>query len=71
MISFDRFLKQVDESYLDHSFEWRYGQTIMNVLAEINPNKYSELVASEHDCFYDDRMVQLTLSKLEKEWTKN
>lgn len=70
MISFSDFLRKVDTVYLDHSFEWRYGQTVMNVLADVWPDKYRELVATENDCFYDDRMVELTLSKLEKEWTK-
>ena len=64
-------LTLVDTVYLDHSFEWRYGQTVMNVLADTWPDKYKELVATENDCFYDDRMVQLTLSKLEKEWMIN
>ena len=71
MITFDEFLKKVDDAYMSHSFEWRYGQTVMNILAEIDPNKYSSLVATEDDCFYDDRMVQITLSKLEKTWTIN
>lgn len=68
MITFNEFLKRVDQTYMDHSFEWRYGQTIMNVLAEVWPDKHIELVASEDDCFYDDKMVQTTLNKLEKEW---
>lgn len=68
MISFDQFLKKVDTVYLDHSFEWRYGQTIMNVLADVWPDKYTKLVATEDDCFYDDRIVEPTLAKLEKEW---
>lgn len=68
MMSFDKFLKEVDESYLDHSFEWRYGQTIMNILANVWPDKHKELVATNADCFYDDRMVEFTLDKLEKEW---
>lgn len=70
MISFDEFLRKVDIVYLDHSFEWRYGQTVMNVLADVWPDKYTELVATDNDCFYDDRMVESTLDKLEKEWTK-
>jgi hypothetical protein len=67
-ISFNQFLNLVDNSYYDHSFEWRYGQTIMNVLCNVWPDKYKEILASQDDCFYDDRMVQLTLAKLEKEW---
>ena len=69
MITFNEFLKKVDETYNYHSFELRYGQTIMNVLYDIWPEKHKELLASKEDCFYDDGMVKLTLDKLEKEWT--
>lgn len=68
MISFDEFLKKVDQAYNKYSSNMRYGQTIMNVLHDISPIKYEELVATENDCFYDDRMVNLTLAKLKKEW---
>jgi hypothetical protein len=68
MITFNEFLKKVDDTYMDHSFEWRYGQTVMNVLADIWADKYKELVATDYDCFYDDRTVQDTLYKLETEW---
>lgn len=71
MISFNEFLKTVDETYFDHSFSWRYGQTVMNVLHGVNPKKYNELVSTENDCYYDDRMVRSTLNKLEKEWMIN
>lgn len=68
MITFKEFLDKVDQIYLNHSFEWRYGQTVMNVLRDVWLNKYNELVATENDCFYDDKVVEITLSKLEKEW---
>lgn len=71
MSSFKDFMNLVDQSYYDHSFEWRYGQTIMNMLRDVYPDKYNELTSTENDCFYDDRMVQLTLDKLEKEWNQN
>jgi len=67
-ISFKDFLQLADDTYNHYSFELRYGQTIMNTLYNVWPEKYKELVASEEDCFYDDRMVKLTLDKLEKEW---
>ena len=69
MITFNEFLKKVDETYNYYSFELRYGQTIMNVLYDTWPDKYNELKASDHDCFYDDGIVRLALQKLEKEWT--
>jgi len=67
-ISFEEFLNLVDETYFDHSFSWRYGQTIMNVLHGANPIKYNELVSTENDCYYDDGIARATLNKLEKEW---
>lgn len=70
MITFNGFLKKVDDTYMNHSFEWRYGQTVMNVLLDVWPDKYKELVATQKDCFYDDRAVQSTLYKLEQEWIK-
>lgn len=68
-ISFKDFLQLVDDTYNHYSFQWRYGQTVMNTLYNVWPEKYKELVVSEEDCFYDDGMVKLTLDKLEKEWT--
>lgn len=68
MITFNEFLKIVDETYNYHSFELRYGQTIMNVLYDIWPDKYNELKGSDYDCFYDDGTVKFTLNKLEQEW---
>jgi len=68
-VSFKDFLQLADDTYNHYSFELRYGQTIMNTLYNVWPEKYKELVASEEDCFYDDGMVKLTLDKLEKEWT--
>jgi len=67
-ISFKDFLQLVDHTYNHYSFELRYGQTIMNTLYNVWPEKYKELVASKKDCFYDDGMVKLILDKLEKEW---
>ena len=68
MITFNEFLKRVDETYNYHSFELRYGQTIMNVLRDTWSDKYIGLTGSDYDCFYDDGIVKLTLQKLEKEW---
>jgi hypothetical protein len=67
-ISFNDFLKLVDDTYNYYSFELRYGQTIMNTLYNVWPEKYNELIANKEDCFYDDGMVKSTLSKLGKEW---
>ena len=40
----------------------------MNVLYEFWPEKYREITAGEHDCFYDDSKVGATLERLEREW---
>jgi hypothetical protein len=80
MITFEEFLKKVDDTFLSHQAarsrgkikaenQWRYGQTIMNVLWEVWPEKHQEIKDSDFDCFYDYATVQLTLDKLEKEWT--
>jgi len=79
MITFNEFLKKVDDTFLSHQAarsrgkikaenQWRYGQTIMNVLWEVWPDKHTEIKGSDIDCFYDNSNVQFTLDKLEKEW---
>jgi hypothetical protein len=68
-ISFKDFLQLVDDTYNHYVFRWRYGQTIMNTLYTVWPDKYKEMIDTKEDCFYDDGMVKLTLDKLEKEWT--
>jgi hypothetical protein len=79
MITFDEFLKKVDDTFLDHQAarsrgkikaenQWRYGQTIMNVLWEVWPEKHDEIKDSDFNCFYTNRNVAMVLDKLEKEW---
>jgi len=79
MITFNEFLKKVDDTFLNHQAsrscgtikakdQWRYGQTIMNVLCEVWPEKYQEIKGGDSDCFYDNSTVESTLDKLEKEW---
>ena len=70
MITFNEFLRKVDETFASHQGKnkWRYGQTIMNVLWQTWPQKYKEIQGSDFDCFYDNSTVRLTLAKLEKEW---
>ena len=69
-MTFDDFIKRVNNKYDSHSFEYRYGQAIMNELSDIWPDKYRELVYNYIDCFYDDGMVGKVLSKLQKDWDK-
>ena len=79
MITFEQFLKKVDDTFLSHqaarsrakikeSNQWRYGQTVMNVLWDVWPEKYREIKDSDFGCFYNDSIVESTLNKLEKEW---
>jgi hypothetical protein len=68
MTTFKQFIDLVDSTYNDHSFTWRYGQTIMNVLHGVWSEKYNELVSSHVDCYYDDGMVKTVLNKLQNEW---
>lgn len=69
-MTFDNFLKLVDSLYLSEKAQnkLRYGQTIMNVLYSIWPEKYKEITNTDYDCFYDNATVKLTLQKLEKDW---
>ncbi|MFM7791831.1 MAG: hypothetical protein ACKO90_28250, partial [Microcystis panniformis] len=72
----------VDDTFMNHqaarsdgkisaSNQWRYGQTLMNVLYDVWPKKYIEIKDSDYNCFYDNTLVQATLFKLEKEWNNN
>lgn len=67
-MTFEEFLLKVDRFYNENEFEMRYGQTIMNVLYKVWPDKYKELTGGDLDCFYDDGTVRLTLEHLEKTW---
>ena len=78
-MTFQQFIKRVDDTFLEHQAsrsggkisaanQWRYGQTVMNVLYDVWPEKYSEITGSDIDCFYSNSTVQYTLDKLEKEW---
>lgn len=66
-MKFDEFVSKVDSMYSDHK-ELRHGQSLMNVLFEVWPDKYREITGTEHDCFYDDAVAPLTLNKLKVEW---
>lgn len=68
MINFSQFLDIVNEKYNGNEFELRYGQTIMNVLNYVWPDKYKEITNTSYDCFYNDGIVDKTLTKLHKEW---
>lgn len=49
----------------------RVGQAIMNYLHKIWPEKYKEILATDRDCFYDDKVIEKTLYYLAGTWPKN
>lgn len=76
-MTFDNFLKQIDDTFWEHQAsrakvsaanQWRYGQTVMNVLYNVWPEKYNEIRGTDIDCFYSNAKVEDVLDKLEKEW---
>lgn len=69
-MTFEQFVQKVDDFYYDHSFEMRYGQSLMNILHKIWPEKYKEISGGDLDCFYDDVTVRFTLEYLEKAWNE-
>lgn len=72
-MTFKKFVDNIEKIYADQgdkpeSERLRYGQTIMNVLWDIWPEKYDEIKDSDFNCFYTNRNVAIVLDKLEKEW---
>lgn len=67
-MTYEEFLDRVESEYDTHSFEWRYGQTLMNVLSHVWPDKYRELTYTYCDCYYDDGMIDKVKTKLKAEW---
>lgn len=69
-MTFKQYLQKVDHKFHNASYkeQLRYGQYVMNELYNIWPEKYSQIVGSDYDCFYDNTLVQATLFKLKKEW---
>jgi hypothetical protein len=65
-MSYDEFVKLVDQTSVQ--FNWRYGQSLMNVLHGAAPDKYSEIMNLELDCYYNDDMVPATLKFLKYDW---
>lgn len=71
-MTFNEFLELVDETFMSHkasgSNQWRYGQTLMNVLWQTHRDKYEGIVGTEYDCFYTNTKIDKTLQKLKEEW---
>jgi hypothetical protein len=75
MISFPEFVEKVDQIYYGQKISisnkksnLRYGQVIMNVLFDAWFEKYTEINGSKLDCFYNEDIVDLVLSKIELDW---
>lgn len=66
-ITFQEF-KLNFESFHAQNKELRYGQSLMNKLFEIRPEKYTEITGTEIDCFYSDEKSERTLHYLENNW---
>jgi len=81
-MKFEEFLKKVDDTFMSHqsarskstdnpmtvSNQLRYGQTLMNVLYDVWPEKYNEIKDSDINCFYSNHTIAMVINKLEKEW---
>jgi hypothetical protein len=44
--------------------ELRFGQCLMNNLQIMNKNIYEEIINTEFDCFYDDKLIYKFLEYL-------
>lgn len=66
MMSYKEFVKLVDQTH--QQFNWRYGQTIMNVLHGVWPLKYNQIVNTHKDCYYDDSISYMVMNILKTEW---
>ena len=65
-MSYSEFKNKVDHNLKKYSL--RYGQTVMNTLSEVWPDKHKELTSTNLDCFYNDNKADITLGYLEKVW---
>lgn len=65
-MSYDEFVKEVDRT--SQYFNWRYGQALMNMLHTVWPEKYTEIINLELDCYHRDDKVPATLKFLKLDW---
>lgn len=76
-MTFEEFKIKVDDTFMSNqppkvsaANRWRYGQTLMNVLWDVWPEKYNEIKDSDINCFYNNHTINMVLNKLEKDWRK-
>jgi hypothetical protein len=65
-MTYKEFTKLVDQT--SNNFNWRYGQSLMNVLHGVWPEKYREITLSGSDPYHNDDFVSTTLDMLESNW---
>jgi hypothetical protein len=65
-VTYSDFKNKIDHDLKKYGL--RYGQTVMNSLSEVWPDKHRELISTDLDCFYNDNKTDTTLSYLEKAW---
>jgi hypothetical protein len=65
-MNYNEFLKTIDQ--VSANFSWRYGQSLMNVLHGVWPEKYNEITGSEFDPYYTDKYVPYILNILKENW---
>jgi len=65
-MTYEKFLNLIDQSH--SQFNWRYGQSLMNVLHGVWPEKYKEIVESDYDPYYSESNVPRVLKSLEDDW---
>jgi hypothetical protein len=65
-VTYSDFRNKIDHDLKRYGL--RYGQTVMNTLSEVWPDKHRELISTDLDCFYNENKTDTTLSYLEKVW---
>jgi hypothetical protein len=65
-MKYNEFIKTVDQTSIN--FNWRYGQTLMNILHGIWPEKYKEITESDNDPYYREDNVSKILKLLQDNW---
>ena len=65
-MTYSDFRNKIDRDLKKYGL--RYGQTVMNTLSEVWPEKSRQLTSTDWDCFYNDNKTDTLLNYLEKIW---
>jgi len=68
-MTYSDFIKLVEQT--NNQFNWRYGQSLMNVLHGVCSEKHKQIVNTDNDCYYDDNKVNVVLELLKIDWDSN